>query len=91
MKLIDTSQSQKINTLQGNAYFTELPESLLKEIAEQMQLREYQHGDVLFWEADPSRSRPGIGRRSSSRRSWELCAKSSPDRPRNWSVAAPSA
>jgi len=53
MKLIDTSQSQKINTLRGNAYYTELPESLLKEIAEHMQLREYQRGDVLFWEADP--------------------------------------
>jgi hypothetical protein len=36
MKLIDTSQSQKINTLRGNAYYTELPESLLKEIAEHM-------------------------------------------------------
>ena len=53
MKLIDTSQSQKINTLRGNTYFTELPESLLKEIAEHMQLREYHRGDVLFWEADP--------------------------------------
>ena len=53
MKLIDTSQSQKINTLRGNTYFTDLSEALLKEIAPHMQLREYQRGDVLFWEADP--------------------------------------
>lgn len=53
MKLIDSSQDQRIQTLRGNAYFTELPEALLKEVAAYMQLREYQRGDVLFWEADP--------------------------------------
>ena len=53
MKLIETSLTQRIETLQGNAYFADLPEYLLKEIAQQMQLREYQRGDVLFWEDDP--------------------------------------
>jgi CRP/FNR family transcriptional regulator len=53
MKLIDTSPAQRINTLQGNTYFTDLPEPLLKEVASNMQLREYQRGDILFWEADP--------------------------------------
>src|SRR5512138_13428 len=53
MKLIDTSQEQRINTLRGNSYFTELPDPLLKEISAYMQLREYQRGDVLFWEDDP--------------------------------------
>ncbi len=53
MKLIDTGQEQRINTLRGNSYFTELPEPLLKEISAYMQLREYQRGDVLFWEDDP--------------------------------------
>ena len=53
MKLIDTSQEQRIRTLQGNIYFSELPEPLLKEVATHMQLREYQRGDVLFWEDDP--------------------------------------
>jgi CRP/FNR family transcriptional regulator len=53
MKLIDTSQKQRINTLRGNTYFTDLPEPLLKEISAYMQLREYQRGDVLFWEDDP--------------------------------------
>jgi CRP/FNR family transcriptional regulator len=53
MKLIDTSQEQCIATLRGNSYFTQLPEPLLKEISAYMQLREYQRGDVLFWEEDP--------------------------------------
>ena len=53
MKLIDTSQEQRIRTLQGNIYFSELPEPLLKEVTTHMQLREYQRGDVLFWEDDP--------------------------------------
>jgi CRP/FNR family transcriptional regulator len=30
-----------------------MPEPLLKELTQNMQLREYQRGDVLFWEADP--------------------------------------
>ena len=53
MKLIETGQDQRINMLRGNSYFTDLPEPLLKEIAAHTQLREYQRGDVLFWEADP--------------------------------------
>lgn len=53
MKLIETAQDKRIETLRGNSYFAELPELLLKEISTYMQLREYQRGDVLFWEADP--------------------------------------
>lgn len=53
MKLIDSSLEQRIQTLRGNAYFTELPEPMLKEVAAHMQMREYQRGDVLFWEDDP--------------------------------------
>jgi CRP/FNR family transcriptional regulator len=53
MKLIDTSLAQRIDTLRGNTYFTDMPEPLLKELTQHMQLREYQRGDVLFWEADP--------------------------------------
>lgn len=52
MKLIETKPDQRIETLRGNVYFSELPEPLLKEISAYMQLREYQRGDVLFWEAD---------------------------------------
>ena len=53
MKLIDTKPEQRINTLRGNSYFCDLPEPLLKEVISCMQLREYQRGDAVFWEADP--------------------------------------
>ena len=53
MKLIDTSPEQRIRKLRGNAYFSELPEPILKEISTHMQLREYLRGDVIFWEDDP--------------------------------------
>jgi CRP-like cAMP-binding protein len=53
MKLNDTSLSEKIETLRENAYFTDLPDPLLKEVAQDMQQREYERGDILFWEADP--------------------------------------
>jgi len=53
MKLIETSHDQRIHTLRGNTYFTDLSEPLLKEVAACMQLHEYQRADVLFWEADP--------------------------------------
>lgn len=53
MKSIETNVKQKIKVLQGNEYFDDLPENMLKEIAEHMHLREYQRGYVLFWEGDP--------------------------------------
>lgn len=53
MKLIDTKQANRIETLRGNSYFSELPENLLKDVSTYMQLREYQRGDILFWEDDP--------------------------------------
>ncbi|GJQ34229.1 MAG: Crp/Fnr family transcriptional regulator [Anaerolineaceae bacterium] len=53
MKTIESSLKQKIEALRGNPYFDDLKESMLKDIAGHMQLREYQRGDVLFWEGDP--------------------------------------
>jgi CRP-like cAMP-binding protein len=53
MKSIETTQKQKINILRGNEYFDDLSEPMLKDIAEHMHLREYQRGDILFWEGDP--------------------------------------
>ena len=41
-----------MNALRGNQYFDDLPDPLLKEIAEHTRLGEYQRGDVLFWEGD---------------------------------------
>ncbi len=54
MKTVETKFEERIKTLRGNQYFDELPDNLLKEISEHMNLREYPRGDVLFWEDDPA-------------------------------------
>ena len=53
MKSVETKVEIRIKTLRGNVYFDDLPEGMLKEIAEHMNLREYVRGDVLLWEGDP--------------------------------------
>ena len=53
MKSIETNTKERIKVLRGNEYFDDLPETMLMEISVHMQLREYQRGDVLFWEGDP--------------------------------------
>ncbi len=53
MKPVDSKPSIRIKVLQGNEYFDDLPDEMLKEISARMHLREYQRGDVLFWEGDP--------------------------------------
>lgn len=53
MKLIEVTKSNRLKTLRTNPYFDELPETVLKVIAEKTQLREYERGDILFWEGDP--------------------------------------
>lgn len=53
MKTIETNLKQKMGALQGNQYFDDLTESMLKDIAGHTRLTEYQRGDVLFWEGDP--------------------------------------
>ena len=53
MKLIEVAQAAKLKTLRSNQYFDDLPEAVLKDIAAHTQLREYERGDVLFWESDP--------------------------------------
>jgi CRP-like cAMP-binding protein len=53
MKLVQVSKTEKLRTLRVNMYFDELPEAVLKDIAAVTQLREYERGDVLFWEGDP--------------------------------------
>jgi len=53
MKSIETTTKERIKVLRGNEYFDDLPETMLQEISAHMNLREYQRGDVLFWEGDP--------------------------------------
>ncbi len=53
MKSIETNIKQRMKVLRENEYFDDLTEIILKEVADRMHLREYQRGDVLFWEGDP--------------------------------------
>ena len=53
MKLIEVSKTEKLKTLRNNPYFDDLPESVLKDIEANTQLREFERGDILFWEGDP--------------------------------------
>jgi CRP/FNR family transcriptional regulator len=53
MTTIETKIEARIKTLRGNEYFDDLSEAMLKEISAHMILREYQRGDVFFWEGDP--------------------------------------
>ena len=52
MKLVEVSKSQKLKALSRNLFFDELPDDILKTIASHTQLREYERGDILFWEGD---------------------------------------
>jgi len=52
MKLVEVSKADKLKTLSKNLYFDELPENILKNIAAHTQLREYERGNILFWEGD---------------------------------------
>ncbi len=52
MKLVDTTLKQRMGAVRGNQYFNDLNDALLRDVAEQTQLREYQRGDVLLWEDD---------------------------------------
>jgi len=52
MKSIETKTKDRIKVLRGNEYFDDLPETMLQEISTHTHLREYQRGDVLFWEGD---------------------------------------
>jgi len=45
--------AEKLAVLRANPYFDDLPADLLKRIARQMHLREFQRGETLFWEGDP--------------------------------------
>jgi CRP/FNR family transcriptional regulator len=52
MKIIEVPKSKKVKTLQANIYFDDLSTSLLNELASHTQMRQYERGDILFWEAD---------------------------------------
>jgi len=53
MELVETDLATKVGILRRNSYFDDLPKSLLEQISGRMQLREFERGEVLFWEGDP--------------------------------------
>lgn len=50
---MEANLAQRVKVLRSNEYFDDLAEDMLGDIAGHMHLREYQRGDVLFWEGDP--------------------------------------
>ena len=52
MKLVEVSKTERLKTLSKNIYFDELQGDILKSISLHTQLRQYERGDVLFWEGD---------------------------------------
>ena len=53
MKPLHTDKLQRMEMLRGNEYFDTMPTFLLEQICDHMQLREYERGEVFFWEGDP--------------------------------------
>ena len=53
MKIIDANKKDRITALRSNEYFDDLPGEMLDEIAKHVTKREYQRGEMLFWEGDP--------------------------------------
>lgn len=52
MKPVESHSPERIKVLKGNEYFDDLSANFLKDVSAHMHLREYQRGDVLFWEGD---------------------------------------
>jgi CRP-like cAMP-binding protein len=53
MRILDANLDVKLKSLRKNSYFDDLSDERLKEIAAQTQLRGFERGEPLFWEADP--------------------------------------
>jgi CRP/FNR family transcriptional regulator len=53
MKSIHSDRKQRLEFLRGNEYFDTCSQPLMEQVSEHMQLREYEKGEVLFWEDDP--------------------------------------
>lgn len=53
MKVLQTDKKKRIEALRSNEYFDDCADALLDEVSGHMQLREYERGEILFWEGDP--------------------------------------
>jgi CRP/FNR family transcriptional regulator len=52
MRTIPVASLKKIGLLRHNEYFSGLDEALLVRVADHMKLREFERGEVLFWEGE---------------------------------------
>ncbi len=52
MRILPTDTASRLALLRSNEYFNDLDDALLRKIAEDMQLREFERGEALFWERD---------------------------------------
>jgi CRP/FNR family transcriptional regulator len=52
MHILHSDKPQRLKLLRSNEYFDTMPDSLLDRITGHMQLREYERGEVFFWEGD---------------------------------------
>lgn len=53
MRILHSEKKQRVRALRVNGYFDTMPASLLEQLSAHMQLREYERGEVIFWEGDP--------------------------------------
>lgn len=53
MRTLHSDKVQRLDMLRKNEYFDTMPDFLLEQIVNHMQLREYERGEVFFWEGDP--------------------------------------
>lgn len=53
MKLLKIGPEEKLNTLRHNQFFRGLSDDTLNRLLPSMSLRQFERGEVLFWEGDP--------------------------------------
>jgi CRP/FNR family transcriptional regulator len=53
MKLVYFDKKQQMDLLKTNEYFDDCAPVLLEQVVGHIQLREYERGEVMFWEGDP--------------------------------------
>ena len=55
MRILHSDKNQRLDILRKNEYFDTMPILHLEQITGHMQLREYDRGEVFFWEGDAVR------------------------------------
>lgn len=53
MRILHSDVDHRLDILRKNEYFDTMSLPLLMQAAQRMQLREYERGEVFFWEGDP--------------------------------------